>query len=600
MAKQIAPAPAGKVKNAHPQRLGRRKEIHWQLWLMMVPAIVYMLLFVYKPMGGVLIAFQDYSLKKGIWGSQWIGFENFNRLFRSYWFPIILKNTLTISLLSLILSFPAPIILALAANEIRSERRKRTFQTVSYAPHFISTVVVCGMITVFLSPESGVINFLLKAVGGEAYAFLAKPAAFKWVYVISGIWQTIGWSAIIYIAALSGVDKNLLEADEYKHYLVKSINGVAAANWAGQANACAHSYAFGWTQAANCTQPGGDFYKCSACGAIEIRNKVEATGNEQIFGMLTWYGKRGFDTSKNNDCYGYMVLMTDGSNYDGASVPFWNDSYSSAFIVEETEYIAEPLNVVAVTPAEDEVVNSLREITIEFDAEIAVKELSGTERISIQYLGISNILIGTTATVEGNTLKLVTDTEIKDSGKHTLVIPADVVTRVSDGVAYEGGTFTFTVEKAAVVVEPLTVVAVTPAESVEKLETITIEFSDKVDVPATASGKFTIADADGNNVATLYAWDAAVDGKVVTLTLTEAITEAGEYTFSFAEGLVTRQGDGATCAYTCTINVTGAVGIDSIYGEAGDCVIYDITGRKIEKITEGGIYIVNGKKVLVK
>ena len=327
-------------------------------------------------------------------------------------------------------------------------------------------------------------------------------------------------------------------------------------------------------------------------------NKVEATDDEQIFGMLTWYGKRGYDTGKSEDCYGYMVLKTDGSDYDGASVPFWNDSYSSAFIVEETEYIAEPLNVVAVTPAENEVVNSLREITIEFDAEIAVKELNGTERISIDYGW--GVFIGTTATVEGKLLKLVADTEITDNGTYPLTIPAGVVTRVSDGVAYEGGTFTFTVEKAAVVVEPLTVVAVTPAEAVETLETITIEFSDNVDVPATASGKFTIADADGNNVATLNAWDAAVDGKIVTLTLTEAITTAGEYTFSFAEGLVTRQGDGATCAYTCTITVTGVVGIDSIYGEAGDSVIYDITGRKIEKITEGGIYIVNGKKVLVK
>ena len=214
MAKQIAQAPAEKMKKTTPKRLGKRKDIHWQLWLMMVPAIVYMVLFVYKPMGGVLIAFQDYSLKRGIWGSEWVGFENFNRLFKSYWFPIILKNTLTLSLLSLLLSFPAPIILALAANEIRSERRKRTFQTVSYAPHFISTVVVCGMITVFLSPESGVINFLLQAIGIDPVAFLAKPNAFKWVYVLSGIWQTVGWSAIIYIAALSGVDKNLLEAAE--------------------------------------------------------------------------------------------------------------------------------------------------------------------------------------------------------------------------------------------------------------------------------------------------------------------------------------------------------------------------------------------------
>ena len=154
MAKQIAQAPAEKMKKTTPKRLGKRKDIHWQLWLMMVPAIVYMVLFVYKPMGGVLIAFQDYSLKRGIWGSEWVGFENFNRLFKSYWFPIILKNTLTLSLLSLLLSFPAPIILALAANEIRSERRKRTFQTVSYAPHFISTVVVCGMITVFCPPKA--------------------------------------------------------------------------------------------------------------------------------------------------------------------------------------------------------------------------------------------------------------------------------------------------------------------------------------------------------------------------------------------------------------------------------------------------------------
>ena len=214
MAKQIAQAPAEKMKKTTPKRLGKRKDIHWQLWLMMVPAIVYMVLFVYKPMGGVLIAFQDYSLKRGIWGSEWVGFENFNRLFKSYWFPIILKNTLTLSLLSLLLSFPAPIILALAANEIRSERRKRTFQTVSYAPHFISTVVVCGMITVFLSPESGVINFLLQAIGIDPVAFLAKPNAFKWVYVLSGIWQGTGWSAIIYFAALAGVDQSLLEAAE--------------------------------------------------------------------------------------------------------------------------------------------------------------------------------------------------------------------------------------------------------------------------------------------------------------------------------------------------------------------------------------------------
>ncbi len=195
-----------------PQR--KHKEFHWQLWLMMLPAIVFMLIFVYKPMVGIIIAFQDYSLKKGIEGSVWVGFANFTRLFRSYWFPIILKNTLTISLLSLALGFPAPILFALAANEVRSDRLKRAIQTVSYGPHFISTVVVCGMLTVFLSPESGIINHFLQLIGIEPVAFLAKPGAFKWIYVISGIWQTIGWSAIIYIAALAGVDRNLLEAAE--------------------------------------------------------------------------------------------------------------------------------------------------------------------------------------------------------------------------------------------------------------------------------------------------------------------------------------------------------------------------------------------------
>ena len=184
----------------------------WQLYLMIFPAVLYLILFVYKPMGGLVIAFQDYSLRKGIWGSEWVGFDNFLRLFRSYWFPVVLKNTLLLSSLSLLLGFPAPIIFALAANEIGSESRKRFIQTISYAPHFISTVVVCGMLTVFLSPENGIINIILGKLGVEPIAFLQHPGMFKWVYVLSGIWQSFGWSAIIYIAALSGVDKSLIEA----------------------------------------------------------------------------------------------------------------------------------------------------------------------------------------------------------------------------------------------------------------------------------------------------------------------------------------------------------------------------------------------------
>lgn len=192
--------------------MGIRK--HWQLYILLLPALLYILLFAYKPMYGILIAFQKYSLKKGISGSEWVGFENFNRLFSSYWFPIILKNTLKISVLTLVLGFPFPIIIALMANEIKSEKLKRTFQTVSYAPHFISTVVICGMLTLFLHPDTGIVNMIMKAVGLDSVYFLQEAGLFPWVYVISGIWQEAGWGAIIYFAALSGVDKSLLEAAE--------------------------------------------------------------------------------------------------------------------------------------------------------------------------------------------------------------------------------------------------------------------------------------------------------------------------------------------------------------------------------------------------
>lgn len=187
---------------------------NWQVYLMLLPALVYIILFAYKPMYGLLIAFQDYSLKKGIWGSTWVGFDNFRRVFSSYWFPVVLKNTLGLSLLSLIMGFPFPIMLALFVNELKSEKLKKVFQTVSYAPHFISTVVICGMITLFLNPNTGVINLAIQALGGEPVYFMNSAEMFPWIYVISGMWQGAGWSAIIYFSALSAVDKSLLEAAE--------------------------------------------------------------------------------------------------------------------------------------------------------------------------------------------------------------------------------------------------------------------------------------------------------------------------------------------------------------------------------------------------
>ena len=190
------------------RRIGRC----WQLYVLMLPAMVYIVLFAYKPMYGILIAFKDFSMKKGILASPWVGFKNFERLFSSYWFPIILKNTLTISLLSLVIGFPIPIILALLLNEVRSNKFRSMVQTFSYAPHFISMVVMCGMVAMFLSPTTGVVNKLLNALGMESVFFMQEAGLFKWVYVLSGVWQGTGWSSVIYFAALSGVDKSLLEA----------------------------------------------------------------------------------------------------------------------------------------------------------------------------------------------------------------------------------------------------------------------------------------------------------------------------------------------------------------------------------------------------
>lgn len=196
------------VKNGFIYEMKKR----WQLYLLLLPALIYLLGFVYKPMYGIIIAFKDYSFRAGIWGSKWIGFDNFERLFDSYWFPVALKNTLIISFTDLVVGFPFSIIFALAVNEIGKYRFARITQTVSYAPHFISTVVMCGMLTMFLNPEYGVINHLLEMIGVDPIYFLADPKKFVWIYVISGIWQGMGYGAIVYFAALAGVDTSLEEA----------------------------------------------------------------------------------------------------------------------------------------------------------------------------------------------------------------------------------------------------------------------------------------------------------------------------------------------------------------------------------------------------
>lgn len=185
---------------------------NWDLYLLIVPVIAYYIIFHYIPMYGVQIAFKDFIASQGITGSPWVGLKHFERFFDSYYFWRLIKNTLGIGLYELAVGFPIPILLALMINEVRSERFKKTVQTVTYAPHFLSVVVLVGMLMMFLSPQHGIVNLIIQLFGGEPVSFMTEPGWFKTLYVFSGVWQQMGWSSIIYLAALSGIDPQLHEA----------------------------------------------------------------------------------------------------------------------------------------------------------------------------------------------------------------------------------------------------------------------------------------------------------------------------------------------------------------------------------------------------
>ena len=193
-------------------RRSRRILRNWELYVMFLPVLAYFILYHYVPMYGVQIAFKKFSGVKGIWGSPWRGLYNFERFFNSNLFGQVVGNTVVISLYSLAVNFPVPILLALLMNEVRSSKFKRVVQTVTYAPHFISTVVMCSMIILFLSPTSGMVNKLIGLMGGKSVYFMGVPEYFKTVYVLTGVWQSAGWGSIIYMAALAGIDPQLHEA----------------------------------------------------------------------------------------------------------------------------------------------------------------------------------------------------------------------------------------------------------------------------------------------------------------------------------------------------------------------------------------------------
>lgn len=185
----------------------------WQLYLLLLVPLVYTIIFRYVPMFGNVIAFKDYRPADGLWGSEWVGFANFERFFESYKFKVVLKNTLTISLYSLLITFPIPILFALLINAFPGKRYKKIIQTVTYIPHFFSTVVMVGLLLQILNNRTGLYGSLYTMFTGEtAPNILTQGPLFKHIYVWSAVWQSTGYNAIIYIAALSGVDNTLHEA----------------------------------------------------------------------------------------------------------------------------------------------------------------------------------------------------------------------------------------------------------------------------------------------------------------------------------------------------------------------------------------------------
>lgn len=195
------------------RKKGKRWRINMELYLFfLLPAIIMIFIFNYVPMWGAQIAFRNYMPSKGMLGSPWVGLTHFMRFIQSYQFWNLMKNTIGISLYQLVAGFPLPILLALMLNQLRNGPFKRITQTVTYAPHFISIVVLIGLLNVFLNPRNGLVNMLLQRMGIDPVYFLGQEDLFWHLYVLSGIWQSTGWAAILYLAALAGIDPELYEA----------------------------------------------------------------------------------------------------------------------------------------------------------------------------------------------------------------------------------------------------------------------------------------------------------------------------------------------------------------------------------------------------
>lgn len=220
------------IRNTLGYRLKRDWIRNRSLYILVLPVLLFYILFHYKPMYGAIIAFKDYTPALGVSESPWIGFDNFIRFFKSVYFGRLIKNTILLSVYNLIFGFPAPIILALLLNEVHNKHFKNLTQTITYLPHFISLIVVTGMLTDF-SMTSGLFNDIIEFFGGERSPLLQNPDLYRTMYVASGIWQQVGWGSIIYLSALAGVDQQLYEAasidgaGKWKQLLHVTLPGIA-------------------------------------------------------------------------------------------------------------------------------------------------------------------------------------------------------------------------------------------------------------------------------------------------------------------------------------------------------------------------------------
>lgn len=194
------------------RRLSLTLQENWQPYLFLLPTLIYFAVFHYAVMYGVQIAFKKYIAIKGIWGSDWVGLEHFERLFSSYQFPILLKNTILLSVENLLIGFPIPIVFALLLNQIKNAKLKKIVQNVTYAPYFMSTIVIVSILNAMTNLDSGFVNYVLAALGQEKILFMGEAGWFRPLYIISEIWQKTGWDSIIYVAALAAVSPELHEA----------------------------------------------------------------------------------------------------------------------------------------------------------------------------------------------------------------------------------------------------------------------------------------------------------------------------------------------------------------------------------------------------